>query len=252
MKLEVKELEKVYRKKTALTGIDESFETGVYGVLGPNGAGKTTLLNILATALRPSRGNVYYEEKEVLGLGEKYRAILGYLPQKMDFYNHFTGYDFLKYMHVLKCKPKSVRQKETGQLDALLRRVHLYDVRNQKIGTYSGGMKQRLAIAQAFIGEPEVLLLDEPTVGLDLEERAEFKKMVREQGKRAIVILSTHIVSDVEETADTVLFMSEGKIIERNTYEYYAAYMKEQGIKGLENYYLQLAGRGLDDSADLV
>lgn len=248
MELALKNIGKQYRGKWVLTGVDETFGKGVYGILGPNGAGKTTMLRILATVLQASKGEVRWDQKEILSMGEAYRALLGYLPQHMDFYDHFTGYDFLKYMYLLK----GGKEKKPKQLEELLQRVHLSHVSDKKISTYSGGMKQRLAIAQAFIGEPELLLLDEPTVGLDLEERAEFKKMVREQGNRAIVILSTHIVSDVEETADSVLFVSEGKIIERNTSSYYQSYIREQGLEGLEQYYFQLAGRGLDDRSDQV
>ncbi len=245
MKIELKGISKKYGKTSVLSNVNQNFIEGVYGILGPNGAGKTTLLNIIASVLSPNEGKIYYEDKEINELGENYRAILGYLPQKMDFYNHFTGYDFLKYMYLLK----GGKQKNPKQLDDLLQRVHLYDVRNNKIGTYSGGMKQRLGIAQAFIGEPKLLLLDEPTVGLDLEERAEFKKMVKEYGKIGTVILSTHIVSDIEETADYILFISEGKILESRDNDYYKSYMEEHDIEGLEQYYLQLSGRRLDDSA---
>lgn len=246
MEIELKGIQKKYGKKTVLFDVNQTFHEGVYGLLGPNGAGKTTLLNIMASVLSASGGKVYYDGRKIQALGADYRAVLGYLPQKLDFYDNFTGYDFLKYMYLLK----GGKEKNPAQLEDLLQRVHLYDVRTHKIGTYSGGMKQRLGIAQAFIGEPKLLLLDEPTVGLDLEERAEFKKMVREQGRKAAVILSTHIVSDVEETADDIVFMNEGKILESRDIDSYQSYMKEHGIEGLEQYYLQLAGRRLDDSAD--
>lgn len=242
--LAIRGVQKNYGKKTALAVADLTFTAGVYGLLGPNGAGKTTLLNILATVLPPDVGHVYCNGREIGRMGAEYRAMLGYLPQKMDFYDHFTGYDFLSYMYLLK----GGKEKRPAQLEALLRRVHLYDVRNEKTGSYSGGMKQRLAIAQAFIGSPAILLLDEPTVGLDLEERAEFKEMVRGQRERATVILSTHIVSDVEETADHIVFINDGRILETNTMDYYRAYMAEHGMDGLERYYLQLAGRRLNEA----
>lgn len=247
MELHLKGIEKSYRKKQVLFDINQSFGKGVYGILGPNGTGKTTLLNIMATALPASAGSIYRDDKQIDKANmEAYCSVIGYLPQKVDFYNHFTGYDFLKYMYILK----GGKEKQPEQIDELLKRLHLYDVRGNKISTYSGGMKQRLGILQAFLGEPELLLLDEPTVGLDLEERAEFKNMIKEAGERATVILSTHIVSDVEETADYVLFMHEGKIIEGNSRSYYEEHMKEQGIAGLEEYYLNLAGRKLHDSDD--
>lgn len=235
MKLEMRHIGKVYRTKSALTDINECFsEAGVYGLLGPNGAGKTTLLNILATVLPASEGHVYWDGEAMEKLGAAYRSLIGFLPQKMDFYSHFTGYDFLKYLYVLK----GGTQKKPKQLNELLERLHLETVSRQRIGTYSGGMKQRLAIAQAFIGKPELLLLDEPTVGLDLEERAEFKKMIRERGKEAIVILSTHIISDVEETADSVLFMGEGEVTGR--FE-----EKDYRNGGLEEHYFRLTVGGL-------
>ena len=248
MRIELKGITKKYGKKTVLSDVNQSFAEGVYGILGPNGAGKTTLLNIMASVLSTDGGKIYYEGKEINELGERYRAILGYLPQKMEFYDHFTGYEFLKYMYLLK----GGKQKNPEQLNDLLQRVHLYNVRNQKIGTYSGGMKRRLGIAQAFIGEPKLLLLDEPTVGLDLEERAEFKKMVKEQGKKGTVILSTHIVSDVEETADYIVFINDGKLLESKDNDYYKSYMKEHGIEGLEQYYLQLAGKWLNDTTSEI
>jgi ABC-2 type transport system ATP-binding protein len=246
MELTLKNIFKAYNKKTVLTDVSQKFTIGVYGILGPNGAGKTTLLNIIATVLLASKGSIDYNKKNIKSIQDEYRLIIGYLPQKMDFYNHFTGSDFLQYMYVLK----GGKEKKPKQLDELLKRLHLYDVRNNRIGTYSGGMKQRLGIAQAFIGSPKLLLLDEPTVGLDLEERAEFKKMIRQAGKEAIVLLSTHIVSDVEETADYVLFMHEGKIIEGNSRSYYEERMDKNEMSGLEEYYLKLAGRVLYESND--
>lgn len=246
MELELKNINKAYRKKVVLKDINHLFKEKVYGILGPNGAGKTTLLNIIATAISPSNGIISLDKKEISNISDTYHAMIGYLPQKMEFYNHFTGYDFLKYMYVLK----GGKEKNPPQIDELLKRLHLFDVRNHRISTYSGGMKQRLGIIQAFLGSPKLLLLDEPTVGLDLEERAEFKKMIREVGKQTIVILSTHIVSDVEETADYVLFMHEGRIIEKNSSEYYESLMEKSGLNGLEDYYLKLAGRALYDTND--
>ncbi len=248
MELELHNISKAYRKKVVLSDLNQIFTEKVYGILGPNGAGKTTLLNIMATTVAPSNGSITLDEKGIFSIIDTYHGMIGYLPQKMEFYNHFTGYDFLKYMYLLK----GGKEKNPPQIDELLKRLHLYEVRNNRISTYSGGMKQRLGIIQAFLGSPQILLLDEPTVGLDLEERAEFKKMIREIGKQAIVILSTHIVSDVEETADYVLFMSEGKIIEENTREYYDSFMEKNGVNGLEEYYLKLAGRALYDSDDQV
>lgn len=246
MSIEIKEVSKKYGKKAVLSNINQTFGNGVYGILGPNGAGKTTLLNIIATVIPASQGSILFQGHAVNARSDEYRAIIGYLPQKVEFYSHFTGYDFLKYMYILK----GGKEKNPEQLAYLLKRLHLYNVKDDRIGTYSGGMRQRLGIAQAFIGEPQLLLLDEPTVGLDLEERAEFKRMIREAGKNSCVILTTHIVSDVEETADYVMFMQDGCIIEGNESSYYDGLMKREGVEGLEDYYLKLAGRTLYDTVD--
>lgn len=246
MKLEVKNISKSYRKKTVLREVNQSFTYGVYGVLGPNGAGKTTLLNIIATVLSADGGEILYDGKDVYGIIGEYRSKIGYLPQKIGFYSHFTGYEMMKYMNYLK----GGRDKDTEQVDEILKKMNLYGVKDSRIGTYSGGMKQRLGIAQALLGNPELLLLDEPTVGLDVEERAQFKKIIRGLHEDTAVLLSTHIVSDIEETADRVLIMSEGEILENNGMDYYKDYMEKNGISGLEEYYLKRTGRELHDSGN--
>lgn len=248
MDLEICKISKQYRKKTVLHDVSQNFTKGIYGLLGPNGAGKTTLLNIIATAISASAGKLFFDGKNVFDVIEEYRSVIGYLPQKIGFYNHFTGYDLMKYIYYLK----GGDPKDTGQIDELLKRVNLDSVKDNKIATYSGGMKQRLGVAQAFLGNPSLLLLDEPTVGLDLEERAEFKNMIREAGKHTIVILSTHIVSDIEETADYILVMNEGNVLENHKMEYYRDYIEQNHLSGLEQYYLQLTGRKLYDAGDYV
>lgn len=246
MDLEVKNINKQYHKKTVLHNISQNFTEGIYGLLGPNGAGKTTLLNIIATVIEASSGEILLDEKNVYDNIDQYHSFIGYLPQKIGFYNHFTGYDLMKYMSLLK----GGDPKQTGQIDELLKRVNLYSVKDNRIATYSGGMKQRLGVAQAFLGSPAILLLDEPTVGLDLEERAEFKNMIREAGEKAIVILSTHIVSDIEETADYILVMNEGEVLENHEMNYYREYIEKNHLPGMEQYYLQRTGRKLYDTGD--
>lgn len=248
MNLELREIGKQYRKKAVLRHVNQQFGKGVYGLLGPNGAGKTTMLNIIATVTAATDGEIFYDGKNVYDAVEEYRARIGFLPQKIDFYSHFTGYELMRYMHHLK----GGNPKDTRQIDTLLKRVNLFGVKDERIGAYSGGMRQRLGIAQAFLGEPEILLLDEPTVGLDLEERAEFKNLIRETGGRAIVLLSTHIVSDIDETADHVLILHEGEILENREMEYYRARIAQSGLGGLEQYYLRLTGRKLHEADGLV
>lgn len=246
MNLEIKNINKQYHKKTVLYDVSQNFTEGIYGLLGPNGAGKTTLLNIIATVIGASSGEILLDGTKVYDIIEKYHSSIGYLPQKIGFYNHFTGYDLMKYMSHLK----GGDPKKSEQIDELLNRVNLYSVKDNRIATYSGGMKQRLGVAQAFLGNPSILLLDEPTVGLDLEERAEFKNMIREVSEDTIVILSTHIVSDIEETADYILVMNEGNVLENNEMNYYREYIEKNHLSGMEQYYLQLTGRKLYDTGD--
>ena len=209
MKLELKDISKSYKEKKVLDGISVCLENGVYGLLGANGAGKTTLMSIITGNLKADGGEILYNGKAVNPLTDHdYLSHIGYLPQKMEYYEQFSGFDFLSYV----CLLKGGNRKNTEEIKALLNAVHLDDVADRKIGTYSGGMKQRVGIAQAFLCSPELIILDEPTVGLDLNERKSFKEMIRETGKSATVILSTHIVSDVEEVADKVIYIKDGKL----------------------------------------
>ena len=171
------------------------------------------------------------------------------MPQQQGLYSSFTGTRFLWYMAALK--GLSHREAKT-RVNELLELVNLKDAADRRIGGYSGGMKQRLGIAQAFLESPRILLLDEPTVGLDLEERAEFKRMIQEAGKEMTVILSTHIVSDVEETADYILVMNEGKVLENHAMSYYMKQIEDKELTGLEQYYLHLTGRKLHDTGNEI
>ncbi len=239
MILELKGIIKKYGQNIVVNDVTQKFDNGVYGLLGPNGAGKTTLINIIATVLKADAGSISCNGQPVTDL-KAYRSLIGYLPQHMGYYLNFTGEEFLKYLWNMKG-----RKGDEGQVGDLLKRFNLYDVRKKKISTYSGGMKQRLGISQAVIGEPCIILLDEPTVGLDLEERAEFKKYIQQLGKNAVVFLSTHIVSDVEETASEVLLMKRGIIEERITREQYCAMTGSSEMTGLEDYYLKKVGRDM-------
>lgn len=204
-KIEISNICKSYKEKAVLNNISMTLENGVYGILGPNGAGKTTLLNILATVLKADSGNIIWNNNQILHNLEEYRSQIGYLPQQLSFYNNFTGRYFLEYMAELKGVNRA-------DVDRVLDIVHLADVSGKKIGTYSGGMKRRVGIAQAMLGTPGLVLFDEPTVGLDLEERAAFKNEIKKMGENSIVILSTHIVSDVEEVSDSIIYMKDGCI----------------------------------------
>ena len=195
MELKIQNITKRYRDKTAVDDVSITLTPGVWGLLGANGAGKTTLMRMLAGILQPSSGRILCDGVEIGTLGAAYREKLGYLPQEFGFYPEFTVQDYLEYMAALKGLP---RTEAARQIDALLERVSLTEVRRKKIIKLSGGMKRRVGIAQALLNDPEILILDEPTAGLDPGERVRFRNLLSEFAQERIVLISTHIVSDVE------------------------------------------------------
>ena len=229
MELIIDRLSKQYKNKIAVDRISLTLHQGVYGLLGANGAGKTTLIRMLCGILRPTSGTVMFENMDVST--EDYRKELGYLPQDFGYYPNFTGRDFLMYMAVLKGMTKSRAQKRCAKL---LDEVGLKEMGDKKIKTYSGGMKQRLGIAQALLSHPRILILDEPTAGLDPKERVRFRDMIAALGKESIVILSTHIVSDIEHIADRILLMKDGQIIFNGTQEEIGEDLEEFYLKQFE------------------
>lgn len=216
MKLEIRHVTKRYRDKMAAADVSLTLTAGVWGLLGANGAGKTTLMRMLAGILRPTEGQILCDGVEIGALGAAYREKLGYLPQEFGFYPEFTVQDYLEYMAALKGLP---RAEAARQIDALLERVSLAEVRRKKIVKLSGGMKRRVGIAQALLNDPEILILDEPTVGLDPGERVRFRNLLSEFAQERIVLISTHIVSDVEYIAAENAVMKDGKIIAVDTTE---------------------------------
>lgn len=214
MELVIDRLSKQYQNKIAVDQVSAKLKPGVYGLLGANGAGKTTLMRMICGVLKPTSGTISLDGVDV---GEEnYRALLGYLPQDFGYYPEFTGQDFLLYMAALKGIPKPQAKRRTAEL---LRLVSLQNVAKKKIKTYSGGMKQRLGIAQAILNQPKLLVLDEPTAGLDPKERVRFRNLIAELGKDRIVLLSTHIVSDVEHIANQLFVMKDGQILHRGSLE---------------------------------
>ena len=210
MELKAIQLTKQYGSKTAVNHLNLSLSNGVYGLLGANGAGKTTLMRLLCDIQTPTSGKITLDGKNISVLGEKYRNLLGYLPQQFGYYPDFTDWDFLMYVAALKgLSEKQAHKKATELLEA----VDLAEKRNLKIKTFSGGMKQRLGIAQAMLNNPRILILDEPTAGLDPKERVRFRNLISAFSKDRIVILSTHIVSDVEFIAEDIIMMKDGQIL---------------------------------------
>lgn len=215
-KLELADIEKNFQEKTAVQNTDICMENGIYGLLGENGAGKTTLMRIICGILQPTKGQVLCDGMDIRQMGGAYRNLLGYLPQDFGYYEDFTAYRFLHYMAALKALPEEHAREKIGEL---LEMVELSSVKNKKLKTFSGGMLRRVGIAQALLNDPEILILDEPTSGLDPKERVRFRNIISSLGKNKIVILSTHIVSDVEYIADQILIMKNGKIIRMGTEE---------------------------------
>lgn len=210
MELEIRNLSKRYGKKTAVRGVELSITPGVWGLIGANGAGKTTLMRMIAGILPPSSGRVLYDGVDIRDLGEAYRDALGYLPQSFGFYPEFTVTDYLEYVAALKGIGKPECRKK---MEELLELLSLTEVRKKKIKKLSGGMQRRVGIAQAMLNDPDVLILDEPTGGLDPGERVRFRNFLSEFAQGRIVLISTHIVSVVEYIAAQNVIMKEGRII---------------------------------------
>lgn len=211
MELRVEHLCKNYRKKEALKDVNFTLEHGVYGLLGENGAGKSTLMRILTTVDFPSNGSVFYKGKNITEMDENYRDLIGYMPQDYSIYPSFTATDFLNYMGTLKGIPAD---KLKAKIPEVLEFVNLSDVANKKVRTFSGGMKRRIGIAQAILNDPEILILDEPTAGLDPKERIRFSNILSNMAKEKIILLSTHIVSDIEAIANQLIIINKGEITE--------------------------------------
>lgn len=212
--LEFKNVTKKYGEKTVLNQFTSRLTPGIYGLLGPNGAGKSTLMNLLTDNIKRSSGEILYNGEEILKLGESFREKIGYMPQQQGMYDHFSGERFLYYVASLK----GVKRKEAGkQIEKYLNLVGLKKDSYRKLGGYSGGMRQRLMFVAAMLGEPEILILDEPTAGLDPEERIKIRNYVSELSGERIVILATHVVSDIECIASKILLLKQGELMAEDT-----------------------------------
>ena len=212
--LRLMDVNKKYKDKEAVRKFNYTFTNGVYGLLGENGAGKTTLMRLICGILLVSDGSVYCDDIEIAKMGSQYRKLLGYLPQDFGYYGDFTAERFLQYMATLKALPEEYAR---CRIEELLELVDLKEVKKKKLKSFSGGMLRRIGIAQALLNDPEILILDEPTAGLDPKERVRFRNIISSLGKNRIVLLSTHIVSDIEYIADCILIMKNGELIRQGT-----------------------------------
>ena len=214
MILEAKNVTKCYGKKTALADFSYSFQPGIYGLLGPNGAGKSTLMGVMTTNLKTTSGQMLLDGRDIRELGREYRRCIGYMPQQQKLYDGFPFVRFLYYIAALKGIKK---EDAAAEIEKTIRDVNLWDAKDDPIGTYSGGMRQRALLAQAILGNPQIVIMDEPTVGLDPKERVNFRELVSGIAADRIVIIATHIVSDLEKLASEIIFLNHGHILESGT-----------------------------------
>lgn len=235
MTLELKNVSKHYKKKLALSDFTYSFSSGIYALLGPNGAGKSTLMNIIAGVIAADKeSGVFLDGRSIVELGNEYRSHIGFMPQRNALIDSFSALRFMKYISGLKGLKNT-----DSEIAELLKRVELYENRNEKCGSFSGGMKQRLMLAQAMLDSPDILILDEPTAGLDPRQRVIFRNMIREYSASRTVIISTHIVSDIEAQADSIVIMNAGEIIESGTN---AELIGRNNCEDIESLYMKLFG----------
>lgn len=236
--LKIENLSKHYGKKAALNNISITFTDGIYGLLGPNGAGKSTLMNIVTQNIPADGGSVFWNGEKASALGVKFRSLIGFMPQQQELYPTFTAERFVGYLAALKgIPPKEIK----GEVARVLALVELSDCTNKKIGGFSGGMKQRVLIAQALLGDPKLIILDEPTAGLDPKQRVIIRRLIGSLSKGRIIIVSTHIVSDIETIADKIVMIRAGEIIENGSVSELCEKVSN-AEKTLENLYMQCYG----------
>ena len=214
MELQIENLSKRYDQHWALRQLSLHCEPGMLGLVGPNGAGKTTLMRMIATLLDPTEGTIRWNGQDIRSHGETLREVLGYLPQEFGIYREFTGRQFLQYLAAMKGLPKSLAHRRVAEV---LEIVNLEQVADHKLPTYSGGMKQRIGIAQALLNDPELLIVDEPTAGLDPAERVRFRTLLANLTSNRVIILSTHIISDVEAVASRLVILQQGRVLADTT-----------------------------------
>jgi len=248
VELKIEHLTKRYGSVTALENFSVTLRPGIYGLLGANGAGKSTLINLLTDNIKRSGGIITFDGEEIIRMGERFRALLGYMPQQQGIYENMTARSFVSYIGRLKgLRGAALRE----QVERLLRLTSLEEVQHKKLGSFSGGMKQRALLAQALLGSPKVLLLDEPTAGLDPKERIRVRNYIKALAEDRIVLLATHIVSDVESIANQVLLMKGGRLVGMDTPQKLVdsvpnTWEPVQGRMSLEDVYLYYLGEDCD------
>lgn len=248
MMLTLCDITKRYKDKTALENVSLELGCGIYGLLGPNGAGKSTLMNIITGNIKPSAGKVLWNGTDINDLKGKFRSVIGYAPQQQGMYNSFSGRRFLSYMAALKGIPK---REVKAEIERVLLYVNMREAADRAIGTYSGGMKQRILIAQAVLGDPKLVVMDEPTAGLDPKERVHIRERLGELSENKTILISTHVVSDIAPIAKEILLIQSGHITDRDTVENLCS--KYDGCRDLEEVYLRIFGEEEDHvQADIL
>ena len=235
MQLDINNIVKVYGKKRALDDYNISFVEGIYGFLGPNGAGKSTLMKIITGNVKPTSGNILLNGNDIYGLKADYRKLIGYMPQQQVIYPFYSGRQFLNYMGILKGENKKTLNQK---IDFLADKVNLLDVIDEKIGTYSGGMKQRLLIAQTFLGDSKILVFDEPTAGLDPKERIHVRNLIHDNSEGKVIIIATHVVQDIEDIASCIVLQKNGRVIKMGSPKELVG--EFEGANDLEDVYMKV------------
>jgi ABC-type multidrug transport system ATPase subunit len=239
MELVIKNITKDYHKRCALNNFTITLKEGIYGLLGPNGAGKSTLMKIITRNIKPTEGEILCDGESIYRMSDKYREMIGYMPQQQELYPFYTGRSFLTYMGMLK----GVNRKQLAEdIEFYAGKVNLKDRLDQKIGTYSGGMKQRLLIAQAFLGDSKILVFDEPTAGLDPKERVHVRQLIHDNAKDKIIIVATHVVQDIESIASEIILLKDGYLVNAASPEQLVRETGDDSVTDLEEVYMEIFG----------